>query len=115
MTAVQTAYRSVILDHPDGFFGSYGGCYVPEVLLPGLQEIAAAFETAKNDPVFQADFHAVLREFAGRPTAFTPLPRLTAEIGGARLFLKNEGLNHTGAHKITHCIGQILLARRLGK
>ena len=115
MTATRTAYRSDILDSAEGFFGPYGGCYVPEVLLPGLQEIAAAFESIKTDPAFQAEFRDVLREFAGRPTAFTPLPRLTADIGGARLFLKNEGLNHTGAHKITHCIGQILLARRLGK
>ncbi len=115
MNDLQLSFRTEILDSPDGYFGHYGGCFVPEVLLPGLQEIAAAFEHAKNDPDFGAEFHAVLNEFAGRPTAFTPLPRLSAEIGGARLFLKNEGLNHTGAHKITHCIGQILLARRLGK
>ncbi|HRI61257.1 MAG TPA: tryptophan synthase subunit beta [Saprospiraceae bacterium] len=93
----------------------YGGAYIPEVLLPGLQEIAAAFDEAKYDEDFLAEFHHTLKTFSGRPTAFTPLPRLSAEIGGAQLFLKNEGLNHTGAHKITHCIGQILLAKRLGK
>ena len=88
---------------------------MPEVLLPGLQEIAAAFDELKLDEAFLAEFHDTLHTFSGRPTAFTPLPRLTEEIGGAQLFLKNEGLNHTGAHKITHCIGQILLAKRLGK
>jgi tryptophan synthase beta chain len=112
--AVQTTYRDNIL-HSNGYFGSYGGCFVPEVLLPGLQEIAAAYDDLKNDPVFLADFHRVLNEFSGRPTAFTPLPTLTKQIGGARIFLKNEGLNHTGAHKINHCIGQALLAKRLGK
>lgn len=115
MQDLQLSFRTDILNSTDGFFGPYGGCFVPEVLLPGLQEIASAFEKAKSDADFEAEFHTVLNEFAGRPTAFTPLPRLSAEIGGARLFLKNEGLNHTGAHKITHCIGQILLARRLGK
>jgi tryptophan synthase beta chain len=88
---------------------------VPEVLLPGLQEIATAFDELKFDAGFLAEFQDSLHTFSGRPTAFTPLPRLTEEIGGAQLFMKNEGLNHTGAHKITHCIGQILLARRLGK
>lgn len=115
MTTAQFSLRDRIFDNAGGFFGPYGGCFVPEVLLPGLQEIAAEFETARRDPAFIDGFEQVLAEFSGRPTAFTPLPRLSAEIGGARLFLKNEGLNHTGAHKITHCIGQILLARRLGK
>lgn len=94
---------------------AYGGAYIPEVLLPGIQEIAAAFDRFKFDADFLEEFRDTLHHFSGRPTAFTPLPRLSAEIGGAQLFLKNEGLNHTGAHKITHCIGQILLANRLGK
>jgi len=98
-----------------GYYGPYGGCFVPEVLLPGLAEIAAAFEAIKTDAAFLAELNRTLQEFSGRPTAFTPLPRLTAQIGGARLFLKNEGLNHTGAHKINHCIGQAMLAKRLGK
>lgn len=98
-----------------GYFGPYGGCYVPEVLLPGLEAIAAAFEEIKTDAVFLEEYHRTLKEFSGRPTAFTPLPRLSAQIGGAQLFLKNEGLSHTGAHKINHCIGQALLAKRLGK
>ena len=130
MDITQTAYKNMILNS-DGFYppldstpppnnkagsgAAYGGVYVPEVLLPGLQEIAAAFDEAKYDATFLSEFHHVLKTFSGRPTAFTPLPRLSAEIGGAQLFLKNEGLNHTGAHKITHCIGQILLAKKLGK
>jgi len=114
MTTNQTSYKDIILN-TSGYFGAYGGIYVPEVLLNGLEEIAAAYDKAKDDPEFLAELHETLGNFSGRPTAFTPLPRLTAEIGGAQLFLKNEGLNHTGAHKITHCIGQILLAKRLGK
>lgn len=114
MDTTQTAYKDLILQS-EGYFGPYGGCFVPEVLLPGLLEIAAAFDELKFDAAFLAEFHNALHTFSGRPTAFTPLPRLTEAIGGAQLFLKNEGLNHTGAHKITHCIGQILLAKRLGK
>lgn len=114
MTLTQTNLKEQILVS-NGFFGPYGGCYVPEVLLPGLMEIAAAFEDVKTDEAFLAGFHQTLREFSGRPTPFTPLPRLTAHLGGARLFLKNEGLNHTGAHKINHCIGQAMLAKQLGK
>ena len=88
---------------------------MPEVLLPALEEMAVAFEQIKSDPAFLKDYQQALQTFSGRSTAFTPLPRLSAEIGGAQLFLKNEGLNHTGAHKINHCIGQALLAKRLGK
>ena len=115
MHTTQTAYKDLILNSKGFYPGGYGGLYVPEVLLPGLQEIAIAYAEAQSDEAFLNEFHAVLHNFSGRPTAFTPLPRLSAEIGGAQIFLKNEGLNHTGAHKITHCIGQILLARRLGK
>jgi tryptophan synthase beta chain len=107
-------YRDQIL-HSTGRYGPYGGCYVPEVLLPGLQEMAAAFDEAKFDPAFIAEFKKTTEVFSGRPTAFTPMPRLSESLGGAQIFIKNEGLNHTGAHKITHCIGQILLAKRLGK
>ncbi len=121
MTRTETSYQSQILHSKGTYMAAsapglpYGGCYVPEVLLPGLQEIAAAFDHFKFDPEFLAEYTETLRSFSGRPTAFTPLPRLSEAIGGAQLFLKNEGLNHTGAHKITHCIGQILLAKRLGK
>jgi tryptophan synthase beta chain len=114
MTITTTSYRQAILNG-QGWYGTYGGCFVPEVLLPALHEMANAFEEIKNDTSFIADFRNTLNEINGRPTAFTPLPRLTDHFGGAQLFLKNEGLNHTGAHKINHCIGQALLAKRLGK
>lgn len=120
MNLTKTRYKDIILS-TKGEFSSpdlglpYGGVYIPEVLAPGLLEMAAAFDHFKFDEDFLKDFSDTLRTFSGRPTAFTPLPRLTAEIGGAQIFLKNEGLNHTGAHKITHCIGQILLAQKLGK
>ena len=121
MIAKDTQYKELIFN-TNGYYPSekngqpgYGGCYVPEVLLPALQEIAAAFDEAKRDASFLAELHHALHTFSGRPTALTPLPRLTEVLGGARLFLKNEGLNHTGAHKINHCLGQVLLAKRLGK
>jgi tryptophan synthase beta chain len=113
-TDIHTGFRDKILTG-GGHFGVYGGCYVPEVLIPALEEMAAAFEEAKDDPAFLQEFHLALKEINGRPTAFTPLPRLSEKLGGAQLFLKNEGLNHTGAHKINHCIGQAILAKRLGK
>jgi tryptophan synthase beta chain len=116
----KTDYRQSIL-FARGEYGTdrtgipFGGAYVPEVLRPAVREIAAAFDFFRTDEAFLDEFHGVLRDFSGRPTAFTPLPRLSEHLGGAQIFLKNEGLNHTGAHKITHCIGQILLAKRLGK
>ena len=114
MNATKVSYCREI-NSSTSYYGPYGGCFVPEVLLPGLEEIATAFEQIKTDETFLDDYYHALRTFSGRSTAFTPLPRLSAEIGGAQLFLKNEGLNHTGAHKINHCIGQALLAKRLGK
>lgn len=116
----KTDYKQSIL-FTRGVYGAdragipLGGTYLPEVLLPAVREIADAFDFFKTDSGFLKEFHEVLRVFSGRPTAFTPLPRLSEHLGGAQIFLKNEGLNHTGAHKITHCIGQILLAKRLGK
>jgi tryptophan synthase beta chain len=114
MTEVITSLREEILTSL-GFYGEYGGTFVPEVLIPNLEEIAAAFEKAQTDPEFYAEYHLAQKEINGRPTAFTPLPTLTKEIGGAQLFLKNEGLTHTGAHKVNHCIGQALIAKRIGK
>ncbi|MCC6413240.1 MAG: tryptophan synthase subunit beta [Saprospiraceae bacterium] len=109
-----TSYRHTILQS-SGYFGPYGGTYVPEVLLPALENIAKGFDEARQDPAFLAELDHELRHFNGRETPLTPLPRLTTQLGGAQIALKNEGLNHTGAHKINHCIGQALLARRLGK
>lgn len=114
MVLTATTYKADIMNG-GGYFGRYGGCYVPEVLIPALEQMAQGFEEIKSDPVFLEEFYTTLREINGRPTAFTPLPRISEKLGGARLFMKNEGLNHTGAHKINHCIGQALLAKRLGK
>lgn len=98
-----------------GHFGEFGGCYAPEMLIPALEELEAEYEKAKKDPEFKKEFEHHLKTFAGRPTPLTFAKNLTEKIGGAKIYLKNEGLNITGAHKITHCIGQALLAKRMGK
>jgi tryptophan synthase beta chain len=96
-------------------FGKYGGRYVPEALIPALEELEREYEAAKKDENFQHEFKNLLKNFSGRPTPLVYAENLTKKIGGAKIYLKNEGLNHTGAHKITHCIGQGLVAKRLGK
>lgn len=93
----------------------YGGAYVPEMMLPTLDALVREFEKAKDDPSFQAEFEDLLKNFSGRPTPLIYAKKSTELLGGAKIYLKNEGANHTGAHKITHCIGQALLAKRLGK
>ncbi|PYM15131.1 MAG: tryptophan synthase subunit beta [Verrucomicrobia bacterium] len=98
-----------------GHFGPYGGRYVPETLMHPLQELEDEYARARKDPAFQSEFEYYLREFCGRPTPLYFAERLTGELGGAKIFLKREDLLHTGAHKINNCIGQILLARRMGK
>src|SRR6202171_794388 len=98
-----------------GHFGPYGGMFVPETLISALEELAREYEKAKNDPAFQNELSILLRDFAGRPTPLYLAERLTARLGGARIFLKREDLLHTGAHKINNALGQILLARRMGK
>ncbi|MGA3317604.1 MAG: tryptophan synthase subunit beta [Candidatus Korobacteraceae bacterium] len=98
-----------------GRFGSYGGRYVPETLMAALQELEAAYAVARKDKAFRDEFHRLLADFAGRPTPLFLAERLTQELGGARIYLKREDLLHTGAHKINNCIGQALLARRMGK
>lgn len=98
-----------------GHFGKFGGRYVPEMLIPALEELEKAYYKAKNDKLFKREFAYLLETFAGRPTPLTFAKNLTEKLGGARIYLKNEGLNHTGAHKITHCIGQALLAKRMCK
>ncbi len=97
-------------------FGSYGGRYVPETLMAPLEELTSAYEAAQNDPSFTAELNALLRDYVGRPTPLTEAPRLAAELGdGVTVVLKREDLNHTGAHKINNTLGQVLLARRMGK
>ena len=98
-----------------GHFGPYGGRYVPETLMHPLQELEAEYFRSQQDPEFQREFEYYLREFCGRPTPLYFAERLTRELGGAKIYLKREDLLHTGAHKINNCIGQILLARRMGK
>jgi tryptophan synthase beta chain len=97
-----------------GRFGAYGGRYVPETLIPALEELERAWARYAGDPDFQAEFQQLLRNYVGRPTPLSEAPRLSAEVG-ARVLLKREDLNHTGAHKINNALGQVLLARRMGK
>jgi len=98
-----------------GRFGPYGGRYVPETLIPALDELEAAYREAIADPDFRSELDRVLRDVVGRPSLLTLAERLTAELGGAQIYLKREDLNHTGAHKINNTVGQALLARRMGK
>ncbi len=98
-----------------GHFGTYGGRYVPEVLMSPLEELERTFLEAREDPAFRTELDELLRTYAGRPTPLYFARRLTAKLGGARIYLKREDLLHTGAHKINNCLGQALLARRMGK
>jgi tryptophan synthase beta chain len=98
-----------------GHFGPYGGMFVPETLMTALHELTAEYARARKDPAFAAELDYLLRDFAGRPTPLYLAERLTEELGGARIYLKREDLLHTGAHKINNALGQILLARRMGK
>ena len=98
-----------------GHFGEFGGRLAPEALMSALEELTLAYESARADPGFQAELTALLRDYAGRPTPLTEIPRFAAEAGGCRMFLKREDLNHTGSHKINNVLGQALLTRRMGK
>lgn len=98
-----------------GHYGPYGGQYVPETLMALLEDLEAAYKEAKADPAYQAELAQYLREFVGRPTSLYFAERLTKHLGGAKIYLKREDLAHTGAHKINHAMGQILLAKRMGK
>ncbi|MDN5293336.1 MAG: tryptophan synthase beta chain [Eubacteriales bacterium] len=98
-----------------GYFGPYGGQFVPETLMAALEELTAAYEEAKRDPEFLEEYHYYLRQYAGRPTPLYFAEGLTRYAGGAKIYLKREDLAHTGAHKINNTIGQVLLARRMGK
>jgi tryptophan synthase beta chain len=98
-----------------GHFGLYGGMFVPETLMSALETLAAEYDRARSDPAFQNELDFLLRDFAGRPTPLYFAERLSQKLGGARIYLKREDLLHTGAHKINNALGQILLARRMGK
>ena len=104
-------------NYPDqqGHFGQYGGLYVAETLIPLLLEVAAAYQAAKADPEFKIQFDYYCKHYIGRPSPLYFAERLTKHLNGAKIYLKRDELNHTGAHKINNCLGQILLARRMGK
>ncbi len=99
----------------DGYFGKFGGQFVPPELKPALDEVARAFEEAVNDPKFQEEYLALLNNYVGRPSPLYFAKNLTGQVGGAKIYLKREDLNHTGAHKINHTLGEALLAKRMGK
>jgi tryptophan synthase beta chain len=98
-----------------GHFGRYGGIFVAETLIAALDELKAAYQAAKDDPTFQAEFARELKHYVGRPSPIYHAKRLSDKLGGAQILLKREDLNHTGAHKVNNCIGQALLAKRMGK
>ncbi len=106
-----------IIEYPDkmGRFGKFGGKFVPETLMPALDELEEAYLAAKDDPEFNREFEYYLREYVGRPSPLYFAERLTKKYNGPKIYLKREDLNHTGAHKINNTIGQILLALRMGK
>lgn len=99
----------------DGFFGEYGGRFVPETLMTAVLELEQTYRTAKEDPAFQAEFEELLVQYVGRENPLYFAKRLTDYCGGAKIYLKREDLNHTGAHKINNSLGQVLLAKRMGK
>src|SRR2546422_10452337 len=103
------------LPNARGRFGAFGGRYVPETLIPALDELAREYEKARRDPRFKVELDSYLREYVGRPTPLYYAERLSKKLRGAKIHLKREDLNHTGAHKINNTIGQGLLTRRMGK
>ena len=113
MTETLNTYRA----GPDetGHFGIYGGRYVPETLMPLLSEVGEAYEAAKADPAFSAEFDNLMTHYVGRPSPLYFASRITEHCGGAKIYFKRDELNHTGAHKINNTLGQVLLARRMGK
>ena len=98
-----------------GHFGLFGGRFVAETLMPLILQVEASYEAAKADPAFQTELDAYLKDYVGRPSPLWFAQRLTAKLGGARIYMKRDELNHTGSHKINNCMGQILVARRMGK
>ena len=99
----------------NGHFGAYGGRFVAETLMPNVVALEKAYEEARRDPSFHAELDGLLKHYVGRESPLYFAERLTQHLGGGKIYLKREDLNHTGAHKINNCLGQILLARRMGK
>jgi tryptophan synthase beta chain len=114
-SATATATETTVLPDEKGRFGPFGGRFVPETLMSALLELEEAYRTHVKDPEFQAELIKLLTQYSGRPTSLYYAERLTAKLGGAKIYLKREDLNHTGAHKINNTIGQALLAKRMGK
>ena len=112
---MQMADASYTLPDEKGHFGPYGGIFVAETLIPALEELRLAYEACREDPAFQAEFEYELKHYVGRPSPVYHAARWSRELGGAQIYLKREDLNHTGAHKVNNCIGQAMLARRMGK
>src|SRR5579859_4351326 len=110
-----TGRAAIVEKSAPGRFGAYGGRYVPETLMAALEQLEREYEKARQEKKFRAEFERLLKEYAGRPTSLFLAKRLTKELGGARIYLKREDLLHTGAHKINNCLGQALLAQRMGK
>lgn len=111
-TEIKTTYNQ---PNARGYFGDYGGKFVPEILIPAITALEEEYQKAQHDPEFLREYHELLEEYVGRPTKLTFADKLTAHYGKAKIYLKREDLCHTGAHKINNAIGQILLARRMGK
>jgi tryptophan synthase beta chain len=111
----QSPLQVTTLPDERGYFGAYGGRFVPETLIPALDELTAAYRDAMSDPAFQQRFMELQHTYTGRPTPVSYAARLTERLGGARIYLKREDLAHTGAHKINNALGQALLAQRMGK
>jgi len=115
MTAATAPASFAAVPDSSGHFGPYGGTFVPETLVAALQQLTAEYDKAKKDRAFQEEFESYLHEYVGRPSRLYYARRLTEAWGGAKVYLKREDLNHTGAHKINNCIGQALLTKRMGK
>ncbi|HZW49119.1 MAG TPA: tryptophan synthase subunit beta, partial [Bacillota bacterium] len=98
-----------------GKFSQYGGQYAPETLMNALQELEREYLRWRNDPLFQAELSSLLHNYAGRPSLLYYAKKMTMDFGGAKIYLKREDLNHTGAHKINNALGQVLLAKKMGK
>ena len=98
-----------------GYFGVYGGQFVPEMLMSEIKALEAAYEKYMNDADFQAEFSTLLQDYAGRPSLLYYAKKMTRDLGGAKIYLKREDLNHTGSHKVNNVLGQALLAKKMGK
>jgi tryptophan synthase beta chain len=117
LTSIDSPLPNSLRNGPDaqGRFGGFGGRFVAETLMPLILRVEAAYQAAKADPAFQTELDFYLRDYVGRPSPLWYAERLTRKLGGARIYFKRDELNHTGSHKINNCMGQILLARRMGK